>query len=188
MESDMRQFRSLCLVALVISVPAAAGGKASLAEAQSSASSDNPLAAWPLDFFADTRNRPLFSPRRRPPPPAAPPPPQIAAPTPKIPPPNIALLAIVSDGDVAQAVVRTGEAEKAIRARLGDDIAGWKVTQIEPRRLVLSSDDRSVSFALFAGVGRQGTTGGGGAPAAPNFQMQNLAQESCKGSSRRRYC
>jgi general secretion pathway protein N len=181
----MRQFRLLCLVALVIWVPAApaaAGDKASLAEAQPSASSDNPLAAWPFALFADTRDRPLFSPRRRPPPPPAPPPPQIAAPAPKIPPPNIALLAIVSDGSVAQAVVRTWGAEKAIRARLGDDIAGWKVTQIEPRRLVLSSDDRSVSFALFAGVSGRGR---GAAPAAPNFQMQNLAQEVCNGSRRR---
>jgi hypothetical protein len=60
-------------------------------------------------------------------------------------------LAIVSDGDVAQAVIRTVESAKAISARLGDKIAGWTVTQIEPRRVVLSIEDRSVSFALFAG-------------------------------------
>jgi hypothetical protein len=36
--------------------------------------------------------------------------------------------------------------EKAIGAH---EIAGWKVTQIEPRRLVLASDYREVSFDLF---------------------------------------
>jgi hypothetical protein len=60
-------------------------------------------------------------------------------------------LAIVSDGGVAQAVVRTDESDKAIRARLGDAIAGWTVTQIEPRRVVLSIEDRSVSLLCSPG-------------------------------------
>ena len=78
-------------------------------------------------------------------------PPELAAPAPETPPPNIVLLAIVSDDGVAHAVVRTAE-HKAICARLGNEVAGWKVTHIEPRRLVLSFGDRAVSFALFAGM------------------------------------
>ena len=57
-------------------------------------------------------------------------------------------MAIVTDDGVPQAVVRTPE--RAIPAHIGDEIAGWKVRQIEPRRLVLASDDREVSFDLFA--------------------------------------
>jgi len=57
-------------------------------------------------------------------------------------------MAIVTDDGVPQAVVRTSE--RAIPAHVGDEIAGWKVTQIEPLRLVLASNDREVSFDLFA--------------------------------------
>jgi hypothetical protein len=35
--------------------------------------------------------------------------------------------------------------------RIGDDIGAWKVTQIEERKLVLSLNDRSATFTLFAG-------------------------------------
>jgi hypothetical protein len=35
--------------------------------------------------------------------------------------------------------------------RIGDDIGGWKVTQIEERQLVLSLDDRSATYTLFSG-------------------------------------
>ena len=50
----------------------------------------------------------------------------------------------------ALALVRSGSANEVIRARVGEEIEAWKVTEIEPRRLVLSHDDRLVSFALFA--------------------------------------
>jgi len=134
----MGHSRRLCMVALVLSSPAMAGSMADIA----SAARDNPLAVWPLDLLSDTRDRPLFSLHRRPPPPPAP---QFVAPAPKTPPPNIVLLAIVSDDGVAQAVVRTAGADEAIRARLGDEIAGWKLTHIEPRRLTLSSGDRAAA-------------------------------------------
>ncbi|HEY6259943.1 MAG TPA: hypothetical protein VIY51_29545, partial [Xanthobacteraceae bacterium] len=45
---------------------------------------------------------------------------------------------------------------KAIHARVGDEIAGWKVTQIEPRRLMLASDDREVGFDLFGRMSGKG--------------------------------
>jgi hypothetical protein len=109
----------------------------------------SPLAAQPLDRLSATRERPLFSPTRRPPPP----PPQVAAapPPPPAPPPNVALFGIVMDGDEAHAVVRAGPAEKIMRVRIGDDIGGWKVAQIEGRRLVLALDGRIATFMMFSG-------------------------------------
>jgi general secretion pathway protein N len=113
----------------------------------------SPLAAQPLDRLSVTRERPLFSPTRRPPPP---PPPVVVAPEPPPPPPpppDVALFGIVMDGDEAQAVVRAGPAAKIMRVRVGDDIGGWKVAQIEGRQLVLSLDDRIATFMMFAGNG-----------------------------------
>jgi hypothetical protein len=127
---DMRQSVQWGVVALLLSSPVAAGDAAGPADVQSSAALNNPFAAWPVDLLSDTRDRPLFSPHRRPPPPPAPPPVRVVAPPPPVPPANIVLMAIVIDEDldgVPQAVVRTPE--KAIRARVGDEIAGWKVTQ-----------------------------------------------------------
>ena len=40
---------------------------------------------------------------------------------------------------------------KIVRVRIGDDIEGWKVRQIEERLLVLWRDGRSQSFKLFNG-------------------------------------
>jgi hypothetical protein len=109
----------------------------------------SPLAAQPLDRLSATRERPLFSPTRRPPPP----PPQVAAapPPPPAPPPNVALFGIVMDGDEARAVVRAGPAEKIMRVGIGDDIGGWKVAQIEGRRLVLALNGRIATFMMFSG-------------------------------------
>jgi hypothetical protein len=106
----------------------------------------SPLDAYPLDRLSATRERPLFSPSRRPP--ARPPPPIIAA-APPPPPPKLILFGIVMDSDEARAVVGVGTGEKTRRVRIGDDIGGWKVTQIEERQLVLSLDDRSATFTLF---------------------------------------
>jgi len=116
----------------------------------------SPLAAQPLDRLSATRERPLFSPTRRPPPP---PPPVVAAPPPPPPPPpppDVALFGIVTDGDETQAVVRAGPAAKIMRVRVGDDIGGWKVAEIDGRRLVLSLDDRTATFMMFAGNSTRG--------------------------------
>jgi hypothetical protein len=55
------------------------------------------------------------------------------------------------DADDARAVVGVGTGDKTRRVRIGDDIGGWKVTQIEDRQLVLSLDDRSATYTLFSG-------------------------------------
>jgi general secretion pathway protein N len=109
----------------------------------------NPVSAVPLDHLSATRGRPLFSPGRRPPEP----PPTVHAerePVPRPPPapPNLTLIGVVLDTEDAHAVVRSGTA--VVHARMGDEIDGWKITSIEARRLLLSNQDRSVAFALFA--------------------------------------
>src|SRR6267143_1486520 len=70
---------------------------------------------------------------------------------PQPPPPDVALFGIVMDGDEVHAVVRAGPAAKITRVRVGDDIGGWKVAQIDGRRLILSLDDRIATFMMFAG-------------------------------------
>ena len=108
----------------------------------------NPLQAQSLDRLTATRDRPLFSPSRRPvppPPPPVEPAPVVAAPPP---PPSVTLFGIVIDGEGARAIIRSGTA-KVERVQIGDEIGGWKVSQIEGRKLVLSLDDRFATVTLF---------------------------------------
>ncbi|MEN3378747.1 MAG: hypothetical protein V7604_4102 [Hyphomicrobiales bacterium] len=110
----------------------------------------NPLAAQTMEGLSATVDRPLFSPSRRAPaPPPVPAAEAPAPPPPPAPPPNVVLVGIVMDGESARAVIRAGADKKIMRARIGDDVGGWKVAQIEGRKLVLSLDDRLATFTLF---------------------------------------
>jgi len=157
----------------------------------------NPLAAQPLDGLAATRERPLFSPTRRPPPP--PPPPVVRAPEPPPPPPppNITLVGIVMDGEEARALVRTPST--IMHARIGDDIEGWKVVQIEGRKLVLSLGDRLAEVSMFIdrskdaakAASRPGDAKGSAAPPrdashAPPQRSESASQGSRSSGSRSR--
>jgi hypothetical protein len=110
----------------------------------------NPLQAQSLDRLSATRDRPLFSPSRRPIPP--PPPPVAREPevVPPPPPPSVTVVGIVLDGEGARAIVRSGMGKKVERVQIGDDVGGWKVSQIEGRRLVLSLGERLATFTLFS--------------------------------------
>jgi hypothetical protein len=166
-----RRFTNTLLLGLMAIAPAAAGAIA----AQVGAASENPLATQPLNLLSDTRDRPLFSPTRRPPPPPPTPVVERVTPPAPVPPPNVVLLGVVTDETGARAVVRSNSPDKIVRARLGELIDGWQVTEIEPRRLVLSHDARSVSFALF---GRQkDSVVRDAAPAAAEVELRNMAQE-----------
>jgi len=147
----MMQPRCRCMFALFLGLlpMAAAVGTAGPDNTKPSAA-DNPLAAQRLDDLSATRDRPLFSRSRRPPPPPPPVVERVAPPPPPVAPPSVVLLGVVKDENGALALVRSGSANEVIRARVGEEIEAWKVTEIEPRRLVLSHDDRLVSFALFA--------------------------------------
>src|SRR3954452_11539538 len=121
---------------------------------RSAAAPPNPVAAQSLEQLSTIVDRPLFSPSRRPPaPPPAPPPIVQAAepPAPPPPPPNLVLFGVVMDGESARAVVRSGADKKMVRAQIGDEIDGWKVSQIEGRKVVLSLDGRFAPFTLFSG-------------------------------------
>ena len=72
-------------------------------------------------------------------------------------------------------MVRAGSSDKILRVRLGEEIEGWKVTQIEPRRLVLSHDDRSVNFEMFAQLGAKSKVIQDATP-APADNIQNVAK------------
>jgi hypothetical protein len=175
----MRHFQ-LCMVACVVALrstalAADAGGGVL---ARSSAALGNPLWALTLDRLPATRDRPLFSPSRRPPPlPESRRVETVAAiPAPGHP-PSVTLLGIIRDANDAWALVRAGGSDKIMHARLGDEIAGWKVSEIESRRLVLSSDDRSVSFALFARMGAKNSADGAPVAGASNARVQNVAQQ-----------
>jgi general secretion pathway protein N len=152
------------LAALLTLTPAAgvAADAPMPAEIQQVAAPATPLAGQPLDALRASRERPLFSPTRRPPPPPAVVERSPDPPPPPPPPPNVALFGIVMDAGEARAIVRTAPAADVLRVRTGDDIGGWKVAEIEGRRLVLSLDGRLATFTMFAGSGGNGNGGNGG--------------------------
>ena len=110
----------------------------------------NPLAAPSLNRLSATRERPLFTSSRR----AAPPPPPVASAAPVEPaasPPQIALLGVIIAVEGPRAVINDRASNKIVRVRIGDEIDGWKVRQIDERLLVLWRDGHSASFKLFNG-------------------------------------
>jgi len=114
-------------------------------------SDDNPMGVLSLSQLDATRQRPLFSPSRLPP---APPPQPIELPvvqaheTPPTP-PAVVLLGVVTTIAGPQAIIKPTPTEKARTIHIGDEIAGWKATEIEPRRIVLVHDTQSSDIALF---------------------------------------
>jgi hypothetical protein len=140
--------RSLAWAAAVLLSNVAATDAADIHESLS-----NPVAVISLDNLSVSRERPLFSASRRPPPP----PPAVAPvafvadpPAPPVPPPVLSLYGIITDDNGALAILRPSPTEKIGRVRLGDEVGGWRVSLIESRRLVLSRDDRTATFTLFA--------------------------------------
>ena len=164
---------------------AAEPGAVAIAQAQDrpATAPSNPVAAQSLEQLSTILDRPLFSPTRHPPaPPPAPPPIVQAAepPAPPPPPPNLVLFGVVMDGEGARAVVRAGADKKLVRAQIGDEIDGWKVSQIEGRKVVLSLDGRFATFTLFSDDRGKSESAGGSAPAGEprNLQRQKEAQQT----------
>ena len=137
---------SVAALALIAPSPVSAADDPPLGQGEVAAS---PLAGQKLERLSATRERPLFSPTRRPPP--APPAIVQGPPPPPPPPPDVALLGVVMDGEQARAVIRASPADKMTRVTIGDDVGGWKVAQIEGRKLVLSLDGRLATFMMFSG-------------------------------------
>ena len=158
-------------------------GVAAQAQDPSAAAPSNPVAAQSLDQLSTILDRPLFSPSRRPPAPPPAPPPIVQAvepPAPPPPPPNLVLFGVVMDGEGARAVVRAGADKKLVRAQIGDEIDGWKVSQIEGRKVVLSLDGRFATFTLFSDDRGKSEPAAALAPAGEpkNLQRQIQAQQT----------
>jgi hypothetical protein len=72
------------------------------------------------------------------------------------------------DGQNARAVVRVGADNRLLRAQMGDDIDGWKVAQIDGRKVVLASPDgRFATYRLFTDERGGAETSGGPAAGGP---------------------
>jgi len=177
----MTLLRPISIPALVLlaSCAALAADAPPRGEAQRSGTIASPLAAQPLDRLLATRERPLFSPSRRPPPPPpaivqAPPPP----PPPPLPPPDVALYGVIMDGENARAIIRAKPTDKEIRVGIGDDVGGWKVSQIEGQRLVLSLDGRLATFVLFTGNTANSAPKPAVVPPAADKKPQNQIQQN----------
>jgi hypothetical protein len=146
----------------------------------------NPLAAQSMERLSATVDRPLFSPSRRPtpiPPVGQDPEPAQAPPPP--PPPSLVLSGVVMDGESARVIVLVGAERRILRAQIGDEIDGWKVSQIEGRRLVLSLGDRFATFTLFnrdvdGGPASKRSDGSANAPQPLKLQQKNSSPASWK--------
>jgi hypothetical protein len=63
---------------------------------------------------------------------------------------------IISDPNGSQAVLRSGGGAKDIKMLVGDNVDGWKVTDIGKQNLTLALEDRTVSIVLFTEKPRPG--------------------------------
>ena len=149
----------------------------------------NPLAAQSLERLSATVDRPLFSPSRR----RAPTPPVGRDTEPRVPPsppPSLVLSGVVMDGETARVVVLVGTERRVLRAQIGDEIDGWRVSQIEGRKLVLSLGDRFATFTLFnrdvdqrildGGIASKASHGSANEPQPLQLQQKNSSAVSRK--------
>jgi hypothetical protein len=169
-------------IVLLLYLTTAALGADAPAQDLSVITLSNPLAAQSMERLSATVDRPLFSPSRRPTlippvghaePPQAPPPP----------PPSLVLSGVVMDGQSARVVVLVGAEGRILHARIGDEIDGWKVSQIEGRRLVLSLGGRFATFTLFnrdvdGGTASKGSDGSANAQQPLKLQQKNSSPAS----------
>jgi general secretion pathway protein N len=138
-------------------------------EASKPPPSGNPLWAVPLSVLTATQERPIFSASRRPPQRAvvapvvdqAKPPPQKAAEPER---PLLALIgAVVGDND-AIAVFLDRTNQKIVRLRQGETHAGWTLSSVQRREVILKKADRTEVLALKRQDGPAGIAGLPGAP------------------------
>jgi general secretion pathway protein N len=121
-------------------------------QSEKPAPTGNPLWSIPLSALSATRERPIFSASRRPPQAAvvapmtqviAPPPPKVAPPR-----PPLALIgAVVGEGE-AIAIFLDQTSQKIIRLRQGESLAGWELSAVQSREVMLKQDERTEILAL----------------------------------------
>jgi hypothetical protein len=173
----MKHLRLAATVLSLLYLPTVALGADAPATTRASDSKAlaNPLAALSLDKLSASVDRPLFSPSRRPPSPA-PVRQDFQLPAVESPPPDLVLSGVVMDGEGARVVVLVGAEKRVLRAQMGDEIDGWKVVQIDGRKLVLSLNGRFVTFTLFNRDVDQRNLGDGTASKAGNASQPSLQQ------------
>jgi len=148
----MRLNAFLCLLLLIVASTASITKAGDISQSSPISSMLNPQAALNFEQLSATRDRPLFTSSRKAPQIAPPPPPIIAVAAPVAeppPPPQILLAGVIVDRQGPRAMLRADPTAKIIAVRLGDDVSGWKVTDIEPQRMTLSLDDRAIDVSLF---------------------------------------
>jgi hypothetical protein len=141
------QSLAIAVLAAFLGLTSAYADAAKQADGPSGAALKNPLAVHAFSELSATRDRPLFSPTRRPPPP--PPVAEAESAPPPAPPPAVLFSGVIMDAKGAVAIIRPDANGRAMYVHAGDVVAGWKVGQIERRKLTLSLDGRSASFTLF---------------------------------------
>ena len=138
---------AIAALAALLRLTSANGEEAKQADAPTSAALKNPLAVHSFGELTATRDRPLFSPTRRPtPPPVSA---EAEGPPPPAPPPAVLFSGVIMDSKGALAIIRPDASARAMYVHVGDVVSGWKVGQIERRKLTLSLDERSATFTLF---------------------------------------
>jgi hypothetical protein len=112
----------------------------------------NPLQAQPLGKLLATNARPLFVPSRHQP---APEPRQhiVQAPAPPRPPPHVALVGVLKSETGVQALLRLSATGKLVSVRMGNEVEGWKISDIDDRRLRLTHDGQETTVLLFKASG-----------------------------------
>lgn len=172
----MRHSRPRATISLLLLLSVLIFGAPARTEEQGRAAEPlaNPVAAQPLDQLLAIVDRSLFSPSRRPPAAAQSVVQAPAASALPSPPPNVVLLGVVMDGESARAIVRVGADKRLLRAQMGDEIDGWKVAQIDGRKVVLASQDgRFATYRLFNDErGAADANGGAASDGSKNSQMQ----------------
>jgi len=132
------------------SEPAAATEAIDVPAALSAPLVDRALPA--IDAFDTMVARPLFAPDRRPAEAelslaSAPMPMAEPAPTGEVPAPDIRFIGSVQDDGAIRALVSDGASVRGLK--LGQLVDGWKVVEIEPRRLRLGLADRNVELTIL---------------------------------------
>lgn len=118
------------------------------------AAAGNPLWSISLATLSATRERPIFSPSRRPPPRAVVSQPVttplVAAPTAAAAPvlPNLQLLGSLSRAGAGVALFAEESTKRLVQLKAGEGYAGWMLSEINGREVVLERDGSKLKMAL----------------------------------------
>lgn len=107
------------------------------------------LAAKPADADVQTLTRPIFSKTRKPYLSKDKKQASLAAAMPATPPANLKLLGLAKYKDVQSAFIVSGSTPGGKWCAVGNEIDGWKVTQMQNSEVTLQSGDKTVQLSLY---------------------------------------